>query len=65
MPFNEMKSQRLSVIQKLCRILRPGVRGSTHQHDPLLLDSLAAFNFRPPIIELPGEQLARRGAVAR
>jgi hypothetical protein len=48
------------VFKKLRRILRPVVRKPTYRHDPLLIDSLAAFNFRPPIIlEFPGEQLAR------
>ena len=48
------------LVQKLRRILRPVVRQSTYRHDPLLINSLAAFNFRPPLIlEFPGEQLAR------
>jgi hypothetical protein len=33
---------------------------STYRPDPLLINSLAAFNFRPPIrLEFPGERLAR------
>ena len=45
---------------KLRRSLRPVVRESTHRHDPLLINSLAAFNFRPPIrLEFPGESVAR------
>ena len=45
---------------KLRRILRLVVRESTYRHDPLLIDSLAAFDFRPPImLEFPGERLAR------
>jgi hypothetical protein len=45
---------------KLRRILRPVVRESTYSHDPLLINSLAAFNFRPPImLQFPGEPLAR------
>jgi len=47
-------------VQKFRRILRPVVWESAYRHDPLLINSLAAFNFRPPIIlEFPGEQLAR------
>jgi hypothetical protein len=47
-------------VQKLRRILRPVVRESTYSHDPLLINSLAAFNFRPPLmLEFPGERLAR------
>jgi hypothetical protein len=49
--------------QELRRILRSVVRRSSGQHDPLLINSLTAFNFRPPImLEFPGERLARRGA---
>jgi hypothetical protein len=40
------------------RILWPVVRESTYKHDPLLINSLAAFNFRPPIrLGFPGESL--------
>jgi hypothetical protein len=47
-------------VQKLRRILRPVVRGSTYRHDPLLINSMAAFNFRRPILlEFPGERLTR------
>lgn len=47
-------------VQRLRRILRSVVRESNYRHDPLLINSLAAFNFRPPLIlEFPGEQLAR------
>ncbi len=57
MPCTNMKAQ---VFKKLRRILRPVVRESTYRHDPLLINSLAAFNFRPPImLEFPGERLAR------
>jgi hypothetical protein len=53
-------------VQKLGRILRPVVRESTYRHDPLLINSLAAFNFRPPIrLEFPGEKLARSSAFAQ
>ncbi len=47
-------------VQKLRRILRSVVSESNHRHDPLLINSLTAFNFRPPLsLEFPGEQLAR------
>jgi len=47
-------------ILKLRRILRPVVRESTYSHDPLLINSLAAFNFRPPLrLQFPGERLPR------
>jgi hypothetical protein len=55
-----MKTHRTGFVQKLRRILRSVVRESNYRHDPLLINSLAAFNFRPPlIIEFPGQQLAR------
>ena len=55
-----MKKYHLSLIQKLRRILRSVVRESNYRHDPLLINGLAAFNFRPPLIlEFPGERLAR------
>jgi hypothetical protein len=47
-------------VQKLRQILRPVVRESTYSHDPLLINSLAAFNFRPPLMfAFPGERLTR------
>jgi hypothetical protein len=47
-------------VQKLRRILRPVVRESAYRHDPLLINSLAAFNFRPPLrLQFPGELLSR------
>jgi hypothetical protein len=53
-------------VQKLRRILQPVVRESTYSHDPLLINSLAAFNFRPPImLEFPGEKLARSSAFSQ
>jgi hypothetical protein len=53
-------------VQKLRRILRPVVRKSAHRHDPLLINSLAAFNFQPPImLEFPGEKLARSSAFSQ
>jgi len=44
------------LIQKLRRI--SVVRESVYQHNPLLIDSLTAFNFRRRL-EFPGELLAR------
>jgi hypothetical protein len=53
-------------VQKLRRILRPVVRQSTYRHDPMLINSLAAFNFRPPIkLEFPGEKLTRSSAFSQ
>jgi hypothetical protein len=52
------------VFKKLRRILRPVVRESNYRHDPLLINSLAAFNFRPPL-EFPGELLARYRAFSQ
>ena len=53
-------------VQKLRRILRPVVRESNYRHDPLLINSLAAFNFCPPIrLEFPGERLVRSAAFSR
>ena len=55
-----MKNHGFGFIQKLRRILRSVVRESNYRHNPLLINSLAAFNFRQRLIlELPGEQLAR------
>ena len=46
-------------VLKLRRILRPVVRESNYRHDPLLINSLATFNFRPPIrLQFPGQRLA-------
>jgi hypothetical protein len=55
-----------TLVQKFRRILRPVVRESIYRHDPLLINSLAAFNFRPPIrLEFPGERLARSAGFAQ
>jgi hypothetical protein len=55
-----MKTPSHGFAQKLRRILWPVVRESTYTHDPLLINSLATFNSRPPLIfDLPGERLAR------
>jgi hypothetical protein len=61
-----MEKYHLSFIQKLRRILRSVVREPAYQHDPLLINRLAAFNFRPPLIlEFPRENLARFDAFSR
>jgi hypothetical protein len=61
-----MKTPSHGFAQKLRRILRSVVRESNYRHEKrlsgsdLLINSLAAFNFRPPLIlEFPSEQLAR------
>ena len=60
--YTHMKTHVL----KLRRILRPVVRKSAYRHDPLLINSMAAFNFRPPIrLEFPGESLARTSRFAQ
>jgi hypothetical protein len=49
-----------TLAQKLHRILRPVVRESAYQHDPFLINRLAAFNFRRRLmLEFPGDPLAR------
>jgi len=53
-----MKTPRHDFAQKLRRILRSVVRESAYQHNLLLINSLAAFNFRRPL-EFPGELLSR------
>jgi hypothetical protein len=45
-------------------IYEMGSRESAYKHNPRLINSLAAFNFRPPL-EFPGEKLARSGAFSR
>jgi hypothetical protein len=53
-------------VQKLRRILRSVVRESNNRHDPLLINSLAAFNFRRRLmLEFPGKKLADAGAFSR
>jgi hypothetical protein len=59
-----MKTPSHGFIQKLRRILRSVVRESNDRHNPLLINSVAAFNFRLPL-EFPGEKLARSGAFSR
>ena len=55
-----MKTPSHGFAQKLRRILQSVVRESNYRHNPLLINSLTAFNFRPPILlEFPGERLAR------
>jgi hypothetical protein len=53
-----MKTPSHGFAQKLRRILRSVVRESNDRHNPLLINSLAAFNFWLPL-EFPGERLAR------
>jgi len=57
---NYMKTPSHDFAQKLRRILRSVVRESNDRHNPLLINSLAAFNFCPPLA-FPGEKLARSG----
>jgi hypothetical protein len=53
-------------VLKLRRILRLVVRESTYKHDPLLINSMATFNFRPPIrLEFPGESAGRYRAFSQ
>jgi len=59
-----MKNHHFGFSQRLRRILRSVVSESNDRHNPLLINSLAAFNFRPPL-EFPGEKLARSGAFSR
>jgi hypothetical protein len=53
-----MKTLSQGFAPKLRRILRSVVRESNDRHDPLLINSLTAFNFRRPL-EFPGELLSR------
>lgn len=54
------------IARKLRQILRSVVRESNYRHDPLLINSLAAFNFRRPImLRFPGEKLARSSAFSQ
>jgi hypothetical protein len=42
------------------RILGPVRKHSAYKHDPLLINSLTRFNFRPPLLLVfPGEQLEK------
>ena len=59
-----MKTPSHDFAQKLRQILRSVVRESNNRHDPLLINSLAAFNFRPPLI-FPGRELARSGSFSQ
>jgi hypothetical protein len=53
-----MKTPSYHFAQKSRRILRSVVRESAYQHNPLLINSLTAFNFRRRL-EFPGELLSR------
>jgi hypothetical protein len=65
-----MKTPSHSFTQKLRKVLRLVVRESNDRHEKclsgsdLLINSLAAFNFRPPL-EFPGERLMHSGAFSR
>jgi hypothetical protein len=59
-----MKTPSHGFAQKLVQILRSVVRESAYQHDPLLINSLAAFNCKQPL-EFPGELLNRYRAFAQ
>jgi len=57
-----MKTPSHGFAQTLRRILQSVVRESYYRHDPLLINSLAAFNFRPPILlEFPGRTARKVG----
>jgi hypothetical protein len=63
-----MKTPSHGFAQKLRKVLRSVVRTkeSNDRHDPLLINSLAAFNFRPRLmLEFSGEKLAHAGAFSR
>jgi hypothetical protein len=52
--------------QRLCRIVPSIVRESSSRHDPLLINRLAAFNFRPLLLlDFPGERTARTTNVSQ
>ena len=59
-----MKTLSHGFAQKFRRILRSVVRESNYRHEKrqsgsdLLINSLIAFNFRPPLI-FPNQELAR------
>jgi hypothetical protein len=59
-----MKTSNHRFAHKLRRILRSVVRGSEYRHNPLLISSLAAFNFRLPLM-FPNQELARSSAFSR
>jgi hypothetical protein len=59
-----MKTTSHDFAQKLRQILRSVVRETNNRHDPLLINSLVAFNFRPPLI-FPGRELARSWSLSQ
>jgi hypothetical protein len=59
-----MKTPSHDLAQKFRGILRLFVRESASQHNPLLINSLAAFNFRRRL-EFPGQLLSRCREFAR
>jgi len=61
-----MKTPSHGFAQKFRQIFRPIVRASTYRHDPFLINSLAEFNFRPPLIlKFPGDRLARTNSFSQ
>ena len=55
-----------SVGYTLSRILGPVRSHRVHKHDPLLINSLTKFNFRPPLfLVFPGERLDKNGRPRR
>jgi hypothetical protein len=59
-----MKTPSHGFAQKLRRMLRSVVRDSNYRRDPLLINSLAAFNFPLPL-EFPGKRLPRSTSFSR
>ena len=59
-----MKTPSHGFAQKLRRMLRSVARESNYRRDPLLINSLTAFNFRPPL-EFPGKRLPRSTSLSR
>ena len=52
------KKYHLCFVRRLRPVLRLLVKGSAYQHNPLLINRLAAFNFRRPL-EFPSQLLGR------
>ena len=58
------KKYHLRFVRRLRRVLRLLVKGSAYQHNPLLINSPAAFNFRRPL-EFPSQLLGRYHELAQ
>ena len=57
-----MKNHQRGLAPKVRRRSRLFVRQPSYRHDPLLINSLTAFNFRPPLmLVFPGERITRVG----